>query len=577
MKHYNSNTATATLSLVSASRFAGLPEIDFGGAAANQDQVHTVPVVETQANQRPEAPGGDDTAGRLPKFIQLADLSLADRVSFQNMAQEDEDFHRQTAIDNARAEASSPEFARAAFGKIGSLTPASQALLVTFQLDMGFHSGTCKAYEFASDVEMTIEALKKYAGKHYAPLCGYRKDGDNLIPTKAHLAEVWYERGKDMRVFREVVMEPTSQLDDPNSPVYNRYHRMSRQMVKPDMTATRADIAILDEHLVLMTGGCTVTCEYFLDWLAYHLQFPDSKPLTAMVSISPKKGTGKSWFHLIMRWLLGPNLVSFTGGDELYSTFDDVYVQKRNVFFDEMPRPSAMRNKGDPMAKLKRFITSPRTTLRPMHKPSKEMRVGTIFITCNEVEALADFTSEEERRFCIMLCLEEKRPVDYYRRLFAWSGDEDTPGPGMAKLAGYLMQRDLSRFNPKGEPPRTAARAYVQQANISDEAKFLRELVAEGSPPFDKDLGRVQGLLNQLETLFKPAVLKGLNFTTRSLPSALREIGGKQLGVDGKRKATNSTYTAWCWRNFDAWDDRKPAAFIEYLETGEVPGEGDDD
>jgi hypothetical protein len=589
MKYYNSNTSTATLSLVTAGQQI-VPDstVMFGGSAPassdSQRNSGAASLIASMARARAEQSEAANhkvqaAPGRMPDFVLLSELSAIERVSFQNMEQDVEDSIREGAIADARAEAQSPEFKAAAYGKIGKLTPTSQALLAVFQLDIGFHSGTGKAYEFSSDVEMTIESLKKYAGKHYAPLCGHRKDGDKLIPTRAHLAEVWYthSEGKGVRVFREVVMEPTSQLDDPDAPVYNRYHRMRRQMVKPDMTATRADIAILDEHLMFMSGGCTVSCEYVLDWLAYHLQFPDSKPLTGLVWISPEKGTGKSWFHLIMRWLLGPSLVSFTGGDELYSTFDDVYTQKRNVFFDEMPRPSVMRHKGDPMPKLKRFITSPRTTLRPMHKPSKEMRVGTIIITCNELESLADFTANDERRFCFLLCLEKKRPVEYYQRLFAWSGGEEEPGPGMAKLAGYLMQRDLSQFNPNGEPPRTAAKAYVQQANLSDEAKFLQELITERKPPFDKDLGRIRGLLNQIDTLFKPAVLKGLNFTTRTLPTALREVGAQQLGADGQRKATNSKYMAWCWRNFDEWDDRKPAAFISYLETGVVPGEEGDE
>lgn len=88
---------------------------------------------------------------------------------------------------------------------------------------------------------------------------------------------------------------------------------------------------------------------------------------------------------------------------------------------------------------------------------------------------------------------------------------------------------------------------------------------------------RLRGLLNQIETLFKPVELKGLSFTQCTLPNVLREIGAKQLGVDGQRKATTAAYKAWCWRNFDKWDARKPESFNKYIETGEVPGEEGDE
>jgi hypothetical protein len=94
----------------------------------------------------------------------------------------------------------------------------------------------------------------------------------------------------------------------------------------------------------------------------------------------------------------------------------------------------------------------------------------------------------------------------------------------------------------------------MQAAARGTLVSLFEELIEEGVAPFDKDLGRINDLIPQLDTAYS-AMLRGTKLNNRTLPAALERLGHSQLTminyiVDGIWK----TARVWCWRNKEKWE-----------------------
>ncbi|MBH3378358.1 primase-helicase family protein [Pseudomonas asiatica] len=534
------------------------------GTVAFGDNVNTKAARQVEAQTASTPPPTGDASGLLASMAQAqkateqTHVPQIDLLCFYNGLELDPDAEaevRQCALDNIKAEAASAEFANAPLvdqNKVQvDLTDASWGLFRVFASDFGRNAETEKAHCLATGKEYGRNGLCDVAAKFYGTLCGHNPDGHAV---RVCLGGYWWRtrRSEDIRIITEIKVEPTQDPDDPSSGLFNRFHIERRKAVRPDMTATREDIQVFDDHLLMTAGGCEVTREYVLDWLAFLYQNPGRKPATALAFCSPIQGTGKSWFQYPIKWVFGEDLVGITGGDTLYENFDDPFIDKWLGYVDELPDPKKKRSGTDPAAKLNRFITSDKTTMRPLGVKASPHRTPAVVISCNDVKYLVAVL--EGRRLCIVYNPDQIRDAAYYKRLFDWSGEEK-PGPGIAKLAGYLATRDVSKFNPKAHAPVTAGKILAKEAALSKEAQFLMTLYEEDHPLFTRDFGRALHVSAQLENLCTPGMLRGLNLSPTHLPKWFKELGWKQIGVDGSYQTADKASRAWCWRNWEKWGD----------------------
>ncbi|KGK24270.1 primase-helicase family protein [Pseudomonas plecoglossicida] len=494
---------------------------------------------------------------------------------------DEEELLRQDVLWYAKQEADSDKFANAPFvdqSKVDvKLTEHAWGVFRLFANDYAYHTEVDRAYEISTGIMYNREGLRRLGdrlqeinGKFdgYGPLCGHNPDG---LPVRVHVADMWWRNAnsKDLRNIKKVEMVPTCAPDDHRSTTLNRFHTLRRGAVRPDPTATRDDIKIFDDHLLMSAGGCEVTREYVLDWWAFLYQNPGRKPSTALAFCSPLQGTGKSWFQYPLKWVFGPDLVGITGGDALYENFDDPLIGKWVGYIDELPDPRKKRTGTDANAKIKRFVTADETTMRPLGAKAVTMRTPSFVISCDSVVNLVAVI--DGRRLCIIYNPDAIRDEAYYNTLFAWAGEYE-PGPGMAKLAGYLAKRDVSKFNPKAHAPITAGKVVAKAASLSEEAKYLGLLFEEGHPLFDKDFGRVLDFANRLETLCPIGTRRKLDLGVNNLPNVFRELGWKKIGVDGTYQTSCKADQAWCWRDWDKWGAKGTSRKerIDHM-TGGVP------
>ncbi|WDM88037.1 hypothetical protein LG197_26160 [Pseudomonas asiatica] len=403
--------------------------------------------------------------------------------------------------------------------------------------------------------------FKPYCAKHYGDVLFIDSDGKE---ERVSAGDTWWTwNDPEKRVVRRVVMEPTSKPEHEDDPeVLNLWHMRKKGMAEPDMSATREDIKMFDDHLLMSAGGCEVTRDYVLDWLAFTYQFPDLKPMTLLAFVSPHEGTGKSWFAIPFKWVFGPELVGTTGVSALYEVYDTPFIDRRMVIFDETCDPTKVRQNADPGAKLRRMTTERETDMRPFGEKMKSMRTPVIVITCNQIDQLASFA--EGRRLCVAYNPDPPCGAEYYDALFDWAGVL-SPGPGIPKLAGYLATRDVSRFNANGTAPQSHAKVLAKEAALSKEAKLLKALYEEDHPVFARDFGRALHVSAQLENLCTPGMLRGLSLSPTNLPKVFKELGWKQIGVDGGYQTTNKSHRAWCWRDWEKWGDSTVKERHDYM------------
>lgn len=406
------------------------------------------------------------------------------------------------------------------------------------------------AYHIESGDELGKEGFQKYCAKHYGDVLVILppdKDGNPVEPKRAAAGDIWWEWNDPMRrVVRRVVMEPTSkpELDD-NQELFNRWHVLKHTMAERDTSATAENIAILASHLMYLSGGDVVGVTYFLCWLAQLYQKPEIKIPTAILLYSKYGRVGKNLLQRLISKVFGQQLVASCTGKVLQKNFDDAIKHKRLVFINELARSE----KVDGYENFKSQVSEEFTQFEGKGDKSTEIRnIAHYIITTNHGDALP--LMEKDGRVAVLRCLDHRKTDEYYKELVAWI---DGPGPGALAqiLATWVFPKD---WDPYAPTPQTAAARAMQAEARGPLVCLLEELIDEGSAPFDKDIGRINDLIPQLDTAYG-AILRGTKLNNRTLPAALERLGHGQLTMANFQLPDGAWKTAkpWCWRNKDEW------------------------
>lgn len=413
-------------------------------------------------------------------------------------------------------------------------------------------AGKVVAYHIASGDELGKEGFKQYCAKHYGDVLLLIADKDgNDVEKRAPAGDIWWEWNEpDRRVVRRIVMEPTSKPEtDDNPEVFNRWHILKHTMAEPDTSATAADIVLLANHLMYLSGGDTVGVTYFLCWLAQLYQNPEIKIPTAIVLYSKRGRVGKNLLQRLISKVFGKPLVASCTGKQMQSNFMDAVEHKRIVFINELARSE----KADGYENFKSQVSEEDTQFEGKGRASREIRnIAHYIITTNNLDSLP--LMENDGRIAVLRCLEERQSDDYYQTLVRW-----IDGPGAPALAHILATwRFPAGWDPYAPVPQTAAAKAMQRAARGDLVCLLEELIQDGSQPFDKDLGRVMDLIPQIDTAYS-SVLRGTKLNTRTMPAALERLGHIQMPMINYQVGTEwRTARVWCWRNYEKWADATP-------------------
>jgi hypothetical protein len=480
----SSQTATATLStpandpvlpkisdanaerLAAVSQIVPLKVIDFGGSATAQRQ--PTPHVDETYTEARQAQGVFTTA--MPA----------------------------STLDGLPADTKRPPMPpipdSAKQGMLHRIDEESIVLLQYISTDFVLYAskGGRVAYHVEDGDELPKDAFIAYCDKHYGDVCGADKEGNSVRCSagiywwnlKEH-TPVAHRVGR--RVVRQVIMEPTSkpELED-NPEKFNRWHLLKQKLAEPDMSATRASIEPLENHLLYLSDADQVGVDYTLNWLAQLWRQPGIKIPTALALYSPLTRIGKNLFVTLVRKTFGgKHLVgSGSGNKMLTATFDDGISDKWIVNLNEVRLGGKNRDAYD---NFKTMISEEDGSFEGKGSKRRDGKhVAHYIITTNHADALP--LSDSDGRILVLRCTTGRRPDEYYKGLMEWIN-----GPGPSLLAGAFENWVFPKaWDPYAPVPQTEATQAMQETAKGELYAYVRDGIAERRPPFDRDFATVE-------------------------------------------------------------------------------------
>ena len=233
-----------------------------------------------------------------------------------------------------------------------------------------------------------------------------------------------------------------------------------------------ASCAKLISHLFLICEEDEHVFDWVLKWLAYPIQHPGAKMHTALVVFGEREGTGKSMFFDAVSRIYGREYSRHVDQKLMTSRFNMWLSHKLFVVADEVVTSKERRElKGI----LKNLITSPVHQLEEKNMPVVEEDNLTNFVyLSNEMQPLA-LDWFDRRYMCIRYNAE--LPPQYFKELA-----EEIENGGVNALCHYLMNVDLTGFEPSTRPIETQATRDLKELGTDSGRRFLLEWLNEETP-----------------------------------------------------------------------------------------------
>ena len=192
-----------------------------------------------------------------------------------------------------------------------------------------------------------------------------------------------------------------------------------------------------------------------LDWLAFALQFPGVK-CNWQVLIKSVEGTGKDTLVAPLRWAMGLHNFKEVETKDLLSNFNSYLMGCPSMLVIEELDAA---HKGECRTRLKPLAASPPHMLSVNIKHEQPVEVSNtcaVLVFTNESHPFS--LAHDDRRWLFLEANNIKKGAAFFNHLWAWYY-----AGGMEAVAGWLMARDLSAFDPNHLPLTTQLKSNVQE------------------------------------------------------------------------------------------------------------------
>ena len=271
--------------------------------------------------------------------------------------------------------------------------------------------------------------------------------------------------------------------------------------------------------------------EWFIDWIAFNLQYPHRRCKITPLHISLPHGTGRGWVVELLQRLLGSHNCSKIKmnnivGEQFGGGYND-YLYKTLFCAIEEIRESDKRYKvSDSMRDI---LTEDTLAINCKYGWKGTARVYTnFFLMSNHPDALV--LTQEDRRIYVISGPDEVKPNSYYTNLYGHLETE-----AWQHIGAYLLQRDLSKFNLQYAPMNDAKRKMIENNRTETEELFWALMQ---NPPHEvmtfKQIVHAMERLEGGHPLETPTIDQG-QLIKLLQHHALRAVHGKQIRVCGRK------------------------------------------
>ena len=268
--------------------------------------------------------------------------------------------------------------------------------------------------------------------------------------------------------------------------------------------------------------------DHVFNWMAFMLQNQDIK-INHAILLAGGMRVGKDTLFQPLIHGIGESNVTQPEGGELQEQYTNYLLNTKLVMFQEVQNfdKASIENKLKPM----------------LAAPPEELRIRVFnkgFFTCpNLVQAVfmsnyrnALKISEGDGRYFALWTDAKRLSEDYYNELYSWLNDQ-----GNALVVRWLLNRDVSNFNPKAPAPHTDYKTQIQELGKTSLEMEIEDKIAAYDPPFTKDIIRIDD-----------STVDSLSGSKKLIENALINLGCDKAQCrrsTGKREK----YTFWIIRN----------------------------
>jgi hypothetical protein len=293
------------------------------------------------------------------------------------------------------------------------------------------------------------------------------KEGDRLIKASewldkhAAVEQMTWMPGEPQIIKDRLIALEGGIFPHPGAAVFNLYHPPIVKP-KPEKPTTEADVAVWLDHIKKIYP---TDADHIVKYFAYKVQNPGDKINHGLVLAGPP-GIGKDTIIEALKEAVGRwNFIEISPTQ---------VVQRFNGFARAVVvRVSEARDLGDTdrfkfYEKCKIYMASPPDVLRVDEKNIKEYYVpnvmGFIITTNHSITGL--YLPPDDRRHYVAASKVKKEdfPPEYWNKFWRWYGNG-----GLDAVGRYLVELDLSGFDPKAPPPQTDAFLNIVNASITPE------------------------------------------------------------------------------------------------------------
>lgn len=346
-------------------------------------------------------------------------------------------------------------------------------------------------------------------------------------------------------------------IEDNGLPAFNIW---SGWGVEPKKGSAAPFVELIDH---LFTGAEPSAKEWFLNWCAYPLQYPGTKMFSSVVVHGIIHGTGKSLIGYTLSKIYGKNFSEISQMD-LHNSFNEWAEGKQFVMGDDVTGS----NKRADADFLKKLITQQELRVNPKYVASYVVPdCINYFFTSNSPDSF--FLEDHDRRFFIHEVLVPPKGEEFYAKYTDWLFNKG----GAGIVFNFLLERDLSRFNPAAPALKTEAKERMINTVQSDLGSWCRLLRATpdgilkvGKIALKRDLYTSKELC---EMFYDPTGKTGT--TAGGLGRELQRAGFRQAYRGRPLRTSNGLQGRYfVVRNLDKWlaeeDSARLVAHIEMVD-----------
>lgn len=221
----------------------------------------------------------------------------------------------------------------------------------------------------------------------------------------------------------------------------------------------------------VICDGDLALFDYLIQFLAHALQHPEEKPGIMIVLIGAE-GVGKGFFIRLLEVLWDATTLQVSDIAAITGNFNAGLERAFWVALDEC------MFKGDKKSqdRMKSLVTEPAIQVEQKYEPSRTIESFHRFIACTNHAQWGQIRSDDRRYLFIKVSECHKQDTTYFGQLSSALND----GVTVPALAYYLINLDISKFNPRNKP-QTAEGFEQKRRSLSGFARYWFEVLDKGS------------------------------------------------------------------------------------------------